>query len=157
VAATPWDESLGRCASTSSYGMSGTNAYAVLSPAPRADPAADVPKPSGFLVSAATRPALVELAHRYATHLSALPDADYPAFACTANGGRARLKHAVWVQADGAASAAAALAALASGTAHQAVRTLTPDESVPEAPHRAVAALPPYPWQRSTYIAVASG
>ncbi|MGC4806727.1 polyketide synthase [Micromonospora sp. DT233] len=156
VTAVPWDDRIGGCASTSSYGMSGTNAYAVLSPAPPPEPAGTVPAADGILVSAATPAALAALARRYAAHLAALPDADYPAFACTANAGRARLRHAVWVRAVAPGDAAAALAALAAGSTHPAVRTLAPDEPVPVAPGRAVVSLPSYPWQRGTYVAAAA-
>ncbi|WP_256092178.1 polyketide synthase [Micromonospora haikouensis] len=152
AAAVPWDDRLGPCASTSSYGMSGTNAFAVLSPAPPPEPAAAVPAPRGFPVSAAAPGALAELAGRYAAHLAAVPDADYPAFVSTATGGRTRLKHAVWVEAAEPAGAAAALAALAAGEAHPAVRALGADEPVPAPPGRAVVSLPGYPWQRGTYL-----
>ncbi|MFI9528645.1 beta-ketoacyl [acyl carrier protein] synthase domain-containing protein [Micromonospora rosaria] len=158
VAPVPWEQRLGGCASTSSYGMSGTNAYAVLSPAPPPEPAVTDPTvagraAAGLLVSAATPAALAALARRYADHLASLPDEAYPAFADTATGGRTRLRHAVWVAAADAGDAAAALAALAGGTAHPAVRTLAPDEPVPAAPGRTVVTLPTYPWQRGTYVA----
>jgi 3-oxoacyl-[acyl-carrier-protein] synthase II len=156
IAPVPWDDRLGDCASTSSYGMSGTNAYVVLSPAPpaeRSGPVEDASMVTGFLLSAATTTALAELARRYADYLTAIPDAKYPAFAHTANGGRTRLKHAVWVQATEAGSAVAALAALASGSAHPAIRTLPPDELLQDRSVRSVLSLPTYPWQRSTHIA----
>ncbi|WP_320068858.1 polyketide synthase [Micromonospora sp. RTGN7] len=152
VAPVPWDDRIGGCASTSSYGMSGTNAYAVLSPAPPPEPARNVPAADGILLSAATPAALAALARRYAAHLAALPAADYPAFTCTANNGRTRLKHAVWVQAAEPGGAAAALSALADGSAHPAVRTLDPGDPVPAVPARAVVSLPGYPWQRGTYV-----
>lgn len=175
TSAVPWDDRIGGCASTSSYGMSGTNAYAVLSPAPVAglgesagsigsagsgsagSAAQASPGASGFPISAATAAALAQLARRYSDHLTALPAAQYPAFAYTAHGGRARLKHTAWVQADSSADAAAALDALATGSAHPAVRTLDPDEPLPSPPPepsaRTVGSLPSYPWQHAAYVA----
>lgn len=151
VAPVPWDDRLGACASTSSYGMSGTNAFAVLSPAPPVTPSA-LPAADGFPVSAATGPALAVLARHYADRLAVLPAADYPAFATTAAGGRTRLAQAVWVRASGPADAAAALRAVAAGTAHPDVRVLGPDEPVPTPSGRAVVELPTYPWQRRTCV-----
>lgn len=169
TAPVPWDDDLGACASVSSYGMSGTNAYAVLRPAP----AAVVPgheqtgaAVAGFGVSAAAPAALTELARRYADHLTKAPEADYPAFAHTATAGRTRLKHAVWIEAAEPAGAIAALRALsegagdagdaedAEGAGHPAVRELAKDEPFPGAvPARAVVSLPTYPWQRATHVA----
>ncbi|MGX7672918.1 beta-ketoacyl [acyl carrier protein] synthase domain-containing protein [Plantactinospora sp. DSM 117369] len=156
VEPVPWDGRLGACASTSSYGMSGTNAYAVLSPAPPVDPAVELPAAPGFLVSAATPAALAALARRYAEHLGTLPDRDFPAFAGTATAGRTRLKHAVWVRAAEPRDAVPALTALAAGSAHPAVRPLDADEPVPTPPGRAVVSLPGYPWQRGSYLATVS-
>lgn len=158
TAPVAWDDTLGGCASVSSYGMSGTNAFAVLSPAPPTAPDAPRggPAGSGFPLSAATPSALAELARRYAEQAAALPDTGFPAFALTAAGGRARLKHAVWIQATAAADAAAALRALAAGQAHPAVRALDPDEPLPTVAGRAVVSLPTYPWQHASYVAAAS-
>jgi 3-oxoacyl-[acyl-carrier-protein] synthase II len=153
LAPVPWDGRLGDCASTSSYGMSGTNAYAVLSPAPSSAQPAAVPGSDGFMVSAATPTALTQLARRYADHLATQPDTRFPAFAYTASAGRTRLKHAVWIQAGEPRRAAAALSALASGSAHPAVRTLATDEVMPAAAARTVVSLPTYPWQHRTYVA----
>jgi acyl transferase domain-containing protein len=158
TAPVEWDDWLGDCASISSYGMSGTNAYAVLSPAPRTAPdaAPDGSAVTGFPLSAATPSALAELARHYAEHVAALTDTGFPAFALTASGGRARLKHAIWIQANNAAEATVALRALAAGQAHPAVRALGPEEPLPAVTRRVVVSLPTYPWQQSSYFAAAS-
>ncbi len=152
----PWSDRLGLCASTSSYGMSGTNAFAVLSPAHPAEPVPDTSPADGFLVSAASPAALAAVARGYADYLTTLPGTDFPAFASTATGGRARLKHAVWIQAADADAAVGALTALAASTAHPAVRALAADEPTPASAGRSVMSLPTYPWQRSSYIAAVS-
>lgn len=152
TAPVDWTGGLGRCASTSSYGMSGTNAFAVLSPAPPAEPAPD-PRVDGFPVSAATPQALAELAARYTDHLKALPDTGYPSFASTAHHGRARLKHTAWIDAPTARDATEALAALASGASHTGVRALADGEPLPAPPARSVVSLPTYPWQHCPYVA----
>jgi len=152
----PWDDDLGACASVSSYGMSGTNAYAVLRPAPAAVPDRDRSGAAvaGFGMSAAAPAALTELARRYADHLTKAPEADYPAFAHTATAGRTRLKHAVWIEAAQPAGAIEALRALSEGAEHPAVRALATDEPfVAAVPVREVISLPTYPWQRATHVA----
>ena len=175
--ARPWPADAGARASVSSYGMSGTNAFAVLSAAPAAEvsaaPAAEVsaaparaaaaqagaaavPAP-GFMVSARTPAALAELASRYAEHLATLADADYPAFAYTATHGRTRLARTAWVEATTRTAAAEALADL---EGHPAVRLLDDVEPLPwkAAPaDRAVATLPTYPWQHVTQVVPAPG
>lgn len=158
TAARPWPADAGARASVSSYGMSGTNAFAVLSAAPAAvtaAPAAEalasIPAP-GFMVSARTPAALAELASRYREHLATLDDADYPAFAYTATHGRTRLSRTAWVEAT---TRAAALEALADLEGHPAVRLLDDVEPLPwkAAPaDRAVATLPTYPWQHVTQV-----
>ncbi|MEV4335533.1 polyketide synthase [Streptomyces sp. NPDC049590] len=148
----PWAPGAGGRASVSSYGMSGTNAYLVLSPPPPADarPAAPV---SGFAVSARTPAALRELAARYAAHLAGAGPAGYPAFACTATHGRTRHEHTVWVGADRVGTAVRALRALAAGERHPAVAAVDDGHPLPSPPAavRAVATLPSYPWQHSSY------
>lgn len=156
TAPVPWDDDLGACASVSSYGMSGTNAYAVLRRAPAAAPGREQTGAvaAGFGVSAAAPAALTELARRYADHLTTAPEADYPAFAHTATAGRTRLKHAMWIEAAEPAVAIAALRALSEGAGHPAVRELAKDEPFPApAPARVVVSLPTYPWQRATHVA----
>ncbi|MBV9821278.1 MAG: polyketide synthase, partial [Actinobacteria bacterium] len=130
--ARPWGPEIAEFASVSSYGMSGTNAYAVLSAAPDlADHYAgwDGSEPAtGFLVSARTSEALAELAGRYRDRLAELADADYPAFAYTATHGRTRLRHAAWVA---AASPSAAAEALAGFPDHPAVWQLAESAPLP--------------------------
>jgi acyl transferase domain-containing protein len=158
--ARPWDERLGPYASTSSYGMSGTNAFALLAPAPPSvlEPSVAARTPTGFPISAATRPALAAVAARYAEHLAKLPEQEFPAFAGTAALGRARLKHAAWVGAAGPRAAASALAGFAAGGEDPAVRPLAPDEGEwPDGPRGVPATLPSYPWQRLTYRPGVSG
>ncbi|HEX8767739.1 MAG TPA: beta-ketoacyl synthase N-terminal-like domain-containing protein, partial [Jatrophihabitans sp.] len=148
--ARPWPADAGSRASVSSYGMSGTNAFAVLSTAPAGQP--DAAPPPGFMVSARTPAALAELARRYAEQLATLSEADYPAFAYTATHGRTRLSSTVWVEATTPAAAAEALADLSE---HPAVRFLDGSEPLPEKPSaadRAVATLPNYPWQHVTQV-----
>ena len=149
--ARPWPQEAGTRASVSSYGMSGTNAFAVLSAAP--DPGrAGRGTASGFMVSARTPAALAELAGRYREHLAGLAEDDYPAFAYTATHGRTRLRHTTWVE---AASPAAAAAALTAFEEHPAVRLLEESEPLPDEPSpadRAVATLPSYPWQHVTLV-----
>ncbi|MGW1528439.1 beta-ketoacyl [acyl carrier protein] synthase domain-containing protein [Streptomyces sp. NPDC002159] len=145
----PLDAAAGSLAAVSSFGMSGTNAHALLSGyanlAPTAVPA------GGFLVSAHTDTALRTLAARYA---AALPDDDaaFAAFAYTATHGRTRLRTSSWVKADSPAEAREALHALASGAEDARLHPLTSDDDLPApGPARTVAPLPRYPWQRRPY------
>ncbi|MFE3887127.1 beta-ketoacyl synthase N-terminal-like domain-containing protein [Streptomyces lydicus] len=146
-----WKESSGRCAAVSSFGMSGTNAHAVLSAHPGAGPhppSGDGARTGGFMVSAHTEKALRELAARYAQRVD---KADYAAFAYTATHGRTRLRHAVWVGADTAEAAAEALTALAGGGQDPRVTALDPAAPLPGGAVREVTSLPSYPWERSGY------
>ena len=155
----PWDPAAGRRASVSSYGMSGTNAFAVLSAAPRETEQNGGQPASGFLVSARTAEALAELARRYRDRLAGLADADYPAFAYTATFGRTRQRHAIWVDAASPAAAAQALTAFldqsgtAAPTSIPGMRPLAEDEPLPgEGLARRVITLPGYPWQHQTQV-----
>ncbi|SCG76947.1 Ketoacyl-synthetase C-terminal extension [Micromonospora coxensis] len=151
---TSWPAGAGGHASVCSYGMSGTNAYAVLSPAPRITPVAA--PPPGFAVSARTSAAVAALAGRYRTHLAGLDEADYPAFAYSATHGRTRHRRTVWVDAASAAAAREAVDAVAAGVEHPAARFLDEAEPLPWQASRAarrVASLPSYPWEHVTYTA----
>ncbi|MFF4412027.1 polyketide synthase [Streptosporangium sp. NPDC001559] len=155
--ALPWGPEAGGRASVCSYGMSGTNAYAVLSaaPAPEPVPARDTGPVPGFTISARTPAALGELAGRYGKHLAGLAEDGYPAFAHTATHGRTRHARTVWIGADSAAAACEAAEALAHGLDHPAVRPLAEDEPPPwPAPDaaRVVASLPSYPWQHVRHV-----
>ncbi|MEU3656998.1 beta-ketoacyl synthase N-terminal-like domain-containing protein [Streptomyces sp. NPDC032161] len=168
----PWDPTAsGRCAAVSSFGMSGTNAHAVLSPAPAPTqehpsglaqehpsgpgtrPVTPASAPGGLLVSAHTATALRTLALRYATALAGpTAEADYAAFAYTATHGRTRLRCAAWITADSAAEAREALTALGRGADDPRLRTLHGTETVPFGPApRTVRSLPLYPWEETTH------
>ncbi|MFI2641581.1 polyketide synthase [Streptomyces sp. NPDC018610] len=147
--AVPLDAGAGGYAAVSSFGMSGTNAHALL--AGHVSPASAVESAGGFPVSAHTAAALRELAARYA---AALPDdADgFAAFAHTATHGRTRLREAFWVKADSPGEAREALLALAAGTQDARLQSLTADDALPgPGTARTVAPLPRYPWQRRTF------
>ncbi|BCJ75937.1 hypothetical protein CS0771_54810 [Catellatospora sp. IY07-71] len=154
TAPTPWPAGAGGHASVCSYGMSGTNAFAILSAA--ASVARTPDPPPGFAVSARTPVAVAALAGRYRTHLAELDGADYPAFAYTATHGRTRHRHTVWVDAGSVAAARQALDAVAAGMEHPAARFLDEAEPLPWQATRAerrVTSLPGYPWEHKTYTA----
>ncbi|MFC9244949.1 beta-ketoacyl synthase N-terminal-like domain-containing protein [Streptomyces sp. NPDC057136] len=148
--AVRWEPSAGRCAGVSSFGMSGTNAHAVLSSyehTPYEYTGGPAPA-GGFLVSAHTESALRTLAAHYSDRLQ---DVGYPEFAHTATHGRTRLRHAAWIKADGAQEAREALTALAAGAEDGRIQLLDPDDPLPETvadTGRAVVSLPGYPWER---------
>jgi acyl transferase domain-containing protein len=153
TAPRPWGAEAGDRASVCSYGMSGTNAYAVLSAAPMADPATG-PAP-GFMISARTPAAVEELAGRYREHLAGIDDTDYPAFAYTATHGRTRHRCTAWVEAESAAAAREAVEAVSSGLEHPGARFLDELEPLPwqeSRAVRAVASLPTYPWQHVRHV-----
>ncbi|MFJ8946310.1 SDR family NAD(P)-dependent oxidoreductase [Streptomyces sp. NPDC102395] len=164
-----WSPLSGDCASVSSFGMSGTNAHAIVgplladeSPVRPADASAPVTV-TGFEISAKTDEALRARAARYASALDALAPADYPAFVHTTTAGRTPMDVHVAVTAADPRSAAEALRALAEGRAvPEVVVTETPDgaRSVPDPgaglPRRVVD-LPPYPWQRSRFAPQTQG
>jgi 3-oxoacyl-[acyl-carrier-protein] synthase II len=146
----------------SSFGLSGTNAGAVLS-APDGSPAAagragavgaELPAGTGFLVSAATPAALRRLAGQYATALAALDPAQFPAFLHTSTFGRSVQRCAVWAAARTVPAALAALGALAAGEGSPALRPLADGQPVPAGgpAERLVIDLPCYPWERAPYV-----
>lgn len=156
-----WSPESGDCASVSSFGMSGTNAHAIIGPlhpdevpADRSDEQLPV-EVSGFELSAKTPEALRARAAQYAEHVEALSSADYPAFAYTTTAGRSRLDVRARISAADPRAAAAALRALAAGEASPSV-TLTEgqdsagDDLAAGLPRRLVD-LPGYPWQRRRF------
>ncbi|WP_225650905.1 beta-ketoacyl synthase N-terminal-like domain-containing protein, partial [Streptomyces solaniscabiei] len=155
-----WSPLSGDCASVSSFGMSGTNAHAIVGPlsaeeAPaRPDDGSAPVAVTGFAVSAKTEEALRARAAQYAGALEALPAADYPAFAHTATAGRTPMDVHATVTAADPRSAAEALRALAEGRTVPEVAVIegggAPDVAGPGLPRRVVD-LPPYPWQRSRF------
>ncbi|GJF23620.1 SDR family NAD(P)-dependent oxidoreductase [Streptomyces sp. HO565] len=155
-----WSPLSGDCASVSSFGMSGTNAHAIVGPlsaeeAPaRPDDGSAPVTVTGFAVSARTEEALRARAAQYAGALEALPAADYPAFAHTATAGRTPMDVHATVTAADPRSAAEALRALAAGRTVPEVAVTegggAPDVAGPDLPRRVVD-LPPYPWQRSRF------
>jgi acyl transferase domain-containing protein len=153
----PWGPGASDHASVSSYGMSGTNAYAILSAAPHpgttAESAAD--PVAGFMVSARTPAALQELAQSYRRRLAAIDQTCYPAFAYTATHGRTRHRCTAWVDAGELSTARSALDALSLDVEDPSTRILDPSEPLPRNEPRAlrtVMSLPTYPWQRSTCV-----
>lgn len=149
VELTPWGDEAGSHAAVSSFGMSGTNAHAILSAAPRQNVVRQ--NAAGFPISADSQAALAALARRYAERLTSLPADDYGAFAYTATAGRTRRRCTRWIDAADASAARTALSALAAGAHHP--RILPADESVMDCPSltRSVISLPAYPWQRRRY------
>lgn len=160
-----WPAGAGECASVSSFGMSGTNAHAIIGPllpeeaaaAPRdeASGAVGAVAVSEFEISAKTHDALRATAERYAGRLASLTPADYPAFAYSATAGRARLEVRARVTAEDPATAAEALRSLADGNPSTRVTvTEGADAAGPglaDALPRRVLDLPAYPWQRRRY------
>ena len=160
----PWTGDQARYAAVSSFGMSGTNAHAVLGPPPVASAPESAPKPAavtGFELSARDPEALRALADAYHDRLAGLAAAEYPAFAYTATEGRARHRLRARVLAEDPATASKALRALAEGLPSDAV-TIVANGSVPNGDDlgeavlvaplpRAVVDLPHYPWQRRRY------
>ncbi|MDW4905794.1 SDR family NAD(P)-dependent oxidoreductase [Streptomyces sp. ADMS] len=152
-----WSPGAGECVSVSSFGMSGTNAHAIVGP-PRPDEvparAEDGPEAvvHGFEISAKTAEALRVRAAQYAGLLADLDPADYPAFAYSATTGRTRLDVRARVIAEGPADAAAALRSLADGTSSPQVTVTegpdTPEASPADGLPRRLLDLPAYPWQR---------
>lgn len=115
-----WSPESGDCASVSSFGMSGTNAHAIIGPLhadelPARQDAGHPPAVTGFEISAKTSEALRARAAQYADRVASLAPADYPAFAYTATAGRSRLDVRARISAADPETAAAALRALDAG------------------------------------------
>ncbi|PRY01755.1 type I polyketide synthase [Allonocardiopsis opalescens] len=123
----PWDEpgDRPRRFGVSSFGVSGTNAHAIIEQPPAApgggeDPAAPLPLVP-LAVSARTPGALAAQAGRLAAFLAEHGGTGLPEAAAALAGGRAALEHRAVVLAADRAEALAGLAALAAGEPHPGV------------------------------------
>ncbi|UED88048.1 SDR family NAD(P)-dependent oxidoreductase [Streptomyces profundus] len=161
-----WSPRSGDCASVSSFGMSGTNAHAIVGPllpdevpGQRADTAegAGADEVTGFEITAKSPAALRTRAARYAEVLEGLDPADYPAFAYTVTAGRTRLDVRAAVTAADPRAAAVALRAVAAGESSADVLVTEDQDRSGDAPHpaaelpRRLLDLPGYPWQRQRF------
>ncbi|ORB12047.1 type I polyketide synthase [Mycobacterium noviomagense] len=122
--ATAWERNgRPRIAGVSSFGFAGTNAHVIISEAPdEASPAAVAPSPVGksggrrfsvLPLSARTPDALVQIADRYRTWLSAHPGATLADVCFTAGVARAHFEHRAAVVVNSKESASELLGALA--------------------------------------------
>ena len=101
-----------RIAGVSSFGMSGTNAHAVLEEAPVTDNEALADKPAGvtrpfhlLTLSAKSSEALRELAGNYAKYLESHPEAPFADVCFTTNTGRSHFEHRLALVAGSSAEA----------------------------------------------------
>ncbi|MFE2060292.1 SDR family NAD(P)-dependent oxidoreductase [Streptomyces sp. NPDC059446] len=155
-----WSPESGECASVSSFGMSGTNAHAIIGPlhadeVPARQDAGHPPAVTGFEISAKTSGALRSRAAQYAERVASLDPADYPAFAYTATAGRSRLDVRARISAADPETAATALRALAAGEPSPRLTLTEGQGSGGEDPSaglpRRLVDLPGYPWQRRRF------
>ncbi len=109
-----WNEGIGSFAGVSSFGVGGTNAHAVLGPAPqRADVISAIDhKPLYLPLSAKSPEALVQLAQDLATDLSSRRADELPDVAHTLQHGRRVFDHRACVAAEDTTAAIASLRAL---------------------------------------------
>lgn len=119
--AAPWSSNgRPRIAGVSSFGFSGTNAHVLLQEAPATEGGApqqvEEPRSGSFRVlpiSARSRDALVEMAHRYRGWLDTNQNASLSDLCFTAGVGRSHLEHRAALVMDSIGSASELLAALA--------------------------------------------
>jgi amino acid adenylation domain-containing protein len=154
----PWPAGDGpRRAGVSSFGIGGTNAHVILEEAPPAPVVAAVATyPDHLLaISAKDRPALVELARRYADRLRG-SEADAAAVCATA-ATRPAFRHRLTLRAATAGALRDQALAFAEGRPGPAVYRDTDDGALAEATRRYAGAglprvaLPPYPFQRRRF------
>ncbi|MEV8307264.1 SDR family NAD(P)-dependent oxidoreductase [Streptomyces flavidovirens] len=156
-----WSPESGDCASVSSFGMSGTNAHAIIGPLHPDEVPADrqgeelLVAVAGFELSAKTPEALRARAAQYAERVVALTPAEYPAFAYTTTAGRSQLDVRARISASDPETAAAALRALAAGETSPQVSLTEGEDAAGEdlvagLPRRLLD-LPGYPWQRRRF------
>jgi len=158
----PWPAGDGpRRAGVSSFGIGGTNAHVILEEAPPAPAVAAVPTPPDHLlaISAKDRPALVELARRYADRLQC-SEADAAAVCATAATTRPVFRHRLTLRAATAGALRDQALAFAEGRAGPAVYGDVDgdvDGALADATRRYAGAglprvaLPPYPFQRRRF------
>lgn len=114
---TPWAAPNGRIAGLSSFGFSGTNAHILVEEAPVRQPVpVEGERPLHLLtLSAKSKAALQQLAHRFAQHLATYPSQSFADICFTANTGRSHFDHRLAVVAASSEQARQALAAVAKG------------------------------------------
>ncbi|KUI24956.1 polyketide synthase [Mycobacterium sp. IS-1742] len=118
--AVPWQANgRPRRAGVSSFGFTGTNAHVLIEEAPPApvtvdeEPGADDQQVHVLPLSARSPEALVQLARRYESWLSAHPDADLAGVCLTAGSGRSHFEHRAAMVVDSVDSARQGLADVA--------------------------------------------
>lgn len=157
---TEWAVDAGQHATVSSYGMSGTNAFAVLSRGPDlpTDHPHDGQPATGLLISAASEASLRVLAGRYREDLSTVPAELYGAYTAVVTHGRTVLPCARWIDAADPETARDVLGAVHRGEPDTRAVVPTGGEVLPpRLPRSMVGSLPTYPWERERYVVAPSG
>jgi acyl transferase domain-containing protein len=115
--ALPWNADGARIAGVSSFGMSGTNAHAIVEEAPARDPVVnEVERPLHVVaISARTETALTAAAGRLLAALEREPDRALADVAFSMNAGRAHFEHRLAFTADSTRALRAQLAVIGSG------------------------------------------